>query len=111
MKESGSTARIVFPSTRLVYKGQQNVLLKEDAEKAPNTIYALNKLACEYMLAMYQKAFGIHYTIFRICVPYGSLIKSGTSYGTLGFFAKGQKSAEYSALWRWIFAKNFYPCI
>ena len=97
MKESGSTARIVFPSTRLVYKGQQNVLLKEDAEKAPNTIYALNKLACEYMLAMYQKAFGIHYTIFRICVPYGSLIKSGTAYGTLGFFlqkAKNQQNIE-----------------
>lgn len=97
MKESGSKARIVFPSTRLVYKGKQNALLKEGAEKEANTIYALNKLACEYMLAMYQKAFGIQYTIFRICVPYGSLIESGTSYGTLGFFlqkAKNQQDIE-----------------
>lgn len=97
MKESGSQARIVFPSTRLVYKGKQNTLLKEDAEKETNTIYALNKLTCEYILAMYQKAFGIQYTIFRICVPYGSLIKSKISYGTLGFFlqkAKNQQNIE-----------------
>lgn len=97
MKESGSQARIVFPSTRLVYKGKQNTLLKEDAEKETNTIYALNKLTCEYILAMYQKAFGIQYTIFRICVPYGSLIKSKISYGTLGFFlqkAKNQQDIE-----------------
>ena len=97
MKESGSQARIVFPSTRLVYKGKQNTLLKEDAEKETNTIYALNKLTCEYILAMYQKAFGIQYTIFRICVPYGSLVKSEISYGTLGFFlqkAKNQQNIE-----------------
>ena len=97
MKESGSQARIVFPSTRLVYKGRQNTLLKEDAEKETNTIYALNKLTCEYILAMYQKAFGIQYTIFRICVPYGSLVKSEISYGTLGFFlqkAKNQQNIE-----------------
>ncbi|MBF4517616.1 NAD-dependent epimerase/dehydratase family protein [Flavobacterium sp. ANB] len=97
MNESGSQARIVFPSTRLVYKGKQNTLLKEDAEKETNTIYALNKLTCEYILAMYQKAFGIQYTIFRICVPYGSLVKSEISYGTLGFFlqkAKNQQNIE-----------------
>lgn len=97
IKESGSQARIVFPSTRLVYKGKQNTLLKEDAEKETNTIYALNKLSCEYMLAMYQKAFGIEYTTFRICVPYGSLIESKMSYGTLGFFlqkAKNQQDIE-----------------
>lgn len=97
MKESGSQARIVFPSTRLVYKGKQNTLLKEDAEKETNTIYAINKLSCEYILAMYQKTFGIQYTIFRICVPYSSLIKSKLSYGTLGFFlqkAKNQQNIE-----------------
>lgn len=97
MKESGSQARIIFPSTRLVYKGKKNTLLKEDAEKETNTIYALNKLSCEYILAMYHKAFRIKYTIFRICVPYGSLVKSKISYGTLGFFlqkAKNQQNIE-----------------
>jgi len=62
--------------------------LKEEAEKEANTIYALNKLACEYLLAMYKKAFDIHYTVFRICIPYGSLIESETSYGTIGFFLR-----------------------
>lgn len=94
MKESGSNARLVFPSTRLVYKGKQNALLKEDAEKEANTIYALNKLTCEYILAMYQKAFGINFTIFRICVPYGSFVKGNKSYGTLGFFLQKAKNLE-----------------
>ena len=93
MKETGSSARIIFPSTRLVYKGRSNVSLKEDSEKETNTLYALNKLACEYLLAMYKNAFGVNYTVFRICVPYGSLIQSETSYGTIGFFLqKAMKS-------------------
>jgi len=86
IRDTGSQARIIFPSTRLVYKGQSGVLLKEDSEKETKTLYALNKLACENLLLMYKNAFGIKYTIFRICVPYGTLIEGEISYGTLGFF-------------------------
>lgn len=95
MCETGSKARIVFPSSRLVYKGQKNHLLKEDDPKETRTIYALNKLAAENMLWMYQNAFGIDYTIFRICVPYGNIFDDHFSYGTMGFFlSKAQKNED-----------------
>ena len=94
MKETSSRAKIVFPSTRLVYKGLSGVSLKEEAEKETKTIYALNKLACEYILEMYRNAFGINYTIFRICVPYGSMIEGATSYGTIGFFLQNAANGK-----------------
>ncbi|MBE0637414.1 MAG: SDR family oxidoreductase [Bacteroidales bacterium] len=86
MRESGCRARVIFPSTRLVYRGKKDHLLKEDDPKETRTIYAVNKLAAENLLWMYQNAFGIDYTIFRICVPYGNLFGNKYSYGTIGFF-------------------------
>ena len=41
-----SKAKIIFPSTRLVYKGK-NGILSEDSEKEFKTVYAINKYACE----------------------------------------------------------------
>ena len=79
--------RVVFPSSRLVYKGSNNPLA-EDAEKETKTVYAVNKLACEGYLAAYSNRFGIPYNVIRICVPYGSLLASEYSYGTIGFFLK-----------------------
>lgn len=83
--KQGAKGRLVFPSTRLVYKGQKDKLLNEDDEKEGKTIYAINKLACEQILAAYKNAFDVSYTIFRICVPYGQLIPGNYSFGTLGF--------------------------
>jgi UDP-glucose 4-epimerase len=74
--------RIVFPSTRLVYKGIENTPLVETAEKEAKTIYAQNKIACEQML----EESTLDFSIFRICVPYGNLIDEVYSYGTIGFF-------------------------
>lgn len=95
MRESGCRARVIFPSTRLVYRGKKDLLLKEDDPKETRTIYAVNKLAAENLLWMYQNAFGIDYTIFRICVPYGNLFDNHFSYGTIGFFLdKAQKGKD-----------------
>ena len=95
MRETGSKARIVFPSSRLVYKGKKNYALKEDDPKETRTIYAVNKLASENLLWMYQNAFGIDYTVFRICVPYGNMFDNYFSYGTMGFFlSKAQKKED-----------------
>lgn len=79
--------KIIFPSTRLVYKGAE-IPLTENAEKDSKTIYAVNKLACEGYLKAYSQSFDIPYTIFRICVPYGNLINNNYSFGTIGFFIK-----------------------
>lgn len=95
MRESGCRARVIFPSTRLVYRGKKDQLLKEDDPKETRTIYAVNKLAAENLLWMYQNAFGINYTVFRICVPYGNLFDNRFSYGTIGFFLdKAQKQED-----------------
>jgi UDP-glucose 4-epimerase len=82
--------RIIFPSTRLVYKGIENTPLLEESKKEHKTIYAKNKIACEHML---ERSI-VDYTIFRICVPYGNLIDSNYSYGTIGFFIEKASKGE-----------------
>jgi len=95
MKDTNCRARVVFPSSRLVYKGKKDQLLKEDDPKETRTIYAVNKLAAENLLWMYQNAFGVDYSVFRICVPYGNLFDNHFSYGTIGFFlSKAQKNED-----------------
>lgn len=86
MVQCQSRARVVFPSTRLVYKGQHATPLAENAEKAPMTLYALNKLASEHLLDMYANRYGISFTVFRICVLFGNRFAIPYSYGIVGFF-------------------------
>ena len=88
-----SRARIVFPSTRLVYKGRPGIQ-KEDAEKDFKTIYAINKYACEKYLEQYNRVFDVQYTILRICVPYGTLIPGASSYGTAEFMLSKAEKGE-----------------
>ncbi len=80
-------SRVFFPSSRLVYKGVPDPL-KEDDEKEFKTVYALNKFCCEQLLKIYSVHYGIPYTVFRICVPYGNLGDVPFSYGTIGFLMK-----------------------
>ena len=91
---SGYNPRIVFPSTRLVYKGVEKTPLVETAEKEAKTLYAQNKLSCESYLQMFANAFGIEYTTFRICVPYGNIFGGEYSYGTIGFFLNLARSGK-----------------
>lgn len=85
--------KVIFPSTRLVYKGYDKPL-KEDDEKESKTIYAANKLGCEGYLQAYHNSFDIPYTVFRICIPYGNLLSSDYSFGTVGFFIKQAKAGK-----------------
>ena len=79
--------KVIFPSSRLVYRGTENAL-KEDDPKEAKTVYAANKLACEFLLQAYNIRYGIPYSVVRICVPYGSLVSRDYSYGTIGFFVR-----------------------
>lgn len=90
VKDLEKKPKIIFPSTRLAYKGIEQPL-PEDAEKEAKTIYAANKLACERYLKMYANCFGITYTIYRICVPYGNQFDGEFSYGTVGAFLNRAK--------------------
>lgn len=85
--------KVIFPSTRLVYKGYDKPL-KETDEKECKTIYAANKIACEGYLQAYHDSFDIPYTIFRICIPYGNLLSTDYSFGTVGFFIKQAKAGK-----------------
>lgn len=93
IRKSSYRPRVIFPSTRLVYKGYDKPL-KETDEKESKTIYSANKLACEGYLQAYHHSFDIPYTIFRICIPYGNLLSTDYSFGTVGFFIKQAKAGK-----------------
>ncbi|RYZ23471.1 MAG: NAD(P)-dependent oxidoreductase [Chitinophagaceae bacterium] len=90
--------KIVFPSTRLVYKGMEAQPLAEDAEKEFKTVYASSKYNGEQYVEMYRNLFGIDYTVFRICVPYANLVAGALSYGTIGFFLDKARKGENISL-------------
>ena len=93
--ENVTNLRLIFPSTRLVYKGVTNKPLSEDDVKEAKTIYAQTKLRCEELLSESR----ITHTIFRICVPYGNLFGQEYSYGTIGFFLSRAKSGRSITLY------------
>lgn len=93
IRNSEYRPKIIFPSTRLVYKGIDKPLKEED-EKETKTLYAVNKLACEGLLQAYKASFDIPYTVFRICIPYGNLLSTDYSFGTVGFFIKQAKAGK-----------------
>ena len=93
IRNSAFRPKVVFPSTRLVYRGGDKPLKEED-EKESKTIYAVNKLACEGYLQAYHDSFDIPYTIFRICIPYGNMLSKDYSFGTVGFFIKQAKAGN-----------------
>ena len=83
IRRSPYRPKILFPSTRLVYRGGELPLLETDIQES-NTLYAANKIACEHYLSAYAKTFDIPYTIFRVCVPYANLLSDQYSFGTVG---------------------------
>lgn len=93
IRNSSYRPKVIFPSTRLVYKGYDKAL-KETDEKESKTIYSANKLACEGYLQAYHDSFDIPYTIFRICIPYGNLLSNDYSFGTIGFFINQAKEGK-----------------
>ncbi len=93
IRKSKFRPKLIFPSTRLVYKGVDKPLREED-EKETKTIYAVNKLACEGLLYAYRQSFDIPYTIFRVCIPYGNLLSNDYSFGTVGFFIRQAKAGK-----------------
>ena len=98
MRLSDSRAKLIFPSTRLVYEGVPG-RLAEDAGKEFKTIYAINKYACEQYLKMYHNMYGLQYCIFRICVPYGTMIPGASSYGTAEFMLGKARKGENITLY------------
>jgi len=92
-RRQNSKAKIVFPSTRLVYRGRPEAL-KEDDPKEFKTIYAVGKYSGEQYLSQYHNLFGINYCILRLCIPFGTEIPEASSYGTLEFMLSKAKAGQ-----------------
>jgi UDP-glucose 4-epimerase len=90
IRNSNYNPRVIYPSSRLVYKGSC-LQLKEDDPKEPKTVYALNKITCENILFAYKNTFDIPYTIYRIGVLYGNNLGTDYSFGTIGNFLNQAK--------------------
>jgi len=88
---STNRPRVIFPSSRLVYRGSEIPLI-ETAELEARTIYSNNKISCEQYLHTYSLLFDIPFTILRICVPYANNLSKEYSFGTVGNFTKQAKN-------------------
>ena len=97
-RKKHSDAVVVYPSTRLVYKGTASPI-KEEAEKDFKTIYSISKFACENYLRQFNCVYGVKFIIFRICVPYGSLIDNASSYGTCEYMLQKARNGEKIVLY------------
>jgi len=95
IKDLNSKPRVIFPSTRLLYKGGSEEALNEEAPLSPKSVYSNNKVACENYLRIFGENFGIEYTIFRISLPYASRISmEHVSYGVMAFLLKRAKEGK-----------------
>lgn len=63
--------KIVFASTYSVYGNLEKTQLTEEDEVNPNSFYALSKLAGERYIQLYERFFGLQYTILRYANVYG----------------------------------------
>lgn len=98
LSKSVHRPRVIFPSSRLVYAGRPGPLA-EDAQQTALTLYAQSKRSCEAYLAMYANAFGISYTVFRLCVPYGNELGGSYSFGTIGALLGRARKGENLSLY------------
>jgi len=63
--------KIVFASSRLVYKPTKSLPVSETAAIGPLSIYGIHKLTGEYYHLLYAHLYGMRATILRITNPYG----------------------------------------
>jgi nucleoside-diphosphate-sugar epimerase len=66
-----SRARIVFPSSRLVYDKCGGEPVSESHPLYPRSIYGVHKLTGEHYLSLYRELYGLQTVILRVTNPYG----------------------------------------
>lgn len=92
--------KIVFASSRLVYKPAESLPVPETAALEPLSIYGIHKLAGECYHLLYTHLYGMRSTILRITNPYGPFQRREQSrYGIINWFIqlaiKGQPLPVY----------------
>ena len=77
-------AKLVFAGSRLQYGKPSHLAVQEDDEGDPLCLHAVHKRTVEEYLNLYQKLFGVRFTIARITNPYGpGQPKGRTAYGVI----------------------------
>jgi UDP-glucose 4-epimerase len=81
------SAKIVFPSSRLVYGPNTELPATEAAPTAPLSVYGIHKRAAEEYLLLYQRLYGLRTSILRITNPYGPFQRPDQNrYGIVNWF-------------------------
>jgi UDP-glucose 4-epimerase len=80
-------AKIVFPSSRLVYGASPHQPTPESAPTAPLSVYGIHKWAAEQYLLLYERLYGLRVSILRITNPYGPFQRPEQNlYGVVNWF-------------------------
>lgn len=89
VKESASSARVVFASSRLVYGKIKDIPVKESHPTDPQSLYGIHKLLGEKYMGYYAHEFGMPTISLRIPNPYGprQQMKHG-KYSIVGWFLR-----------------------
>ena len=84
LREHNREAKVVFAGSRLQYGHPDRLPVGEDAPQEALCLHAIHKQTVEQYLALYQRLFGIRYTVARITNPYGpGQPTSRTAYGVV----------------------------
>lgn len=84
LRAQNRDAKVVFAGSRLQYGHVDRLPAAEDAQQAALSLHGLHKQTVEKYLDLYQRLFGIRYTVARITNPYGPGQPSGrTAYGVI----------------------------
>lgn len=95
VKTKNPDCQIIYPSSRLVYKDLPGEL-SEDSELEPKSIYSANKIFCENCLKIYNRMFGINFTVFRIAIPFGKMNPDADSFGIVSKLLQQGKNGKIS---------------
>lgn len=93
-RKSRSKAKLIYPSTRLIYKGNTGKKVRECDTLEFKSVYSVTKFSAEKYIEMYHKLYDMPYCILRICTPFGSLLSEYGDYGTIGFFVRQAEKGD-----------------
>jgi nucleoside-diphosphate-sugar epimerase len=84
LRAQNRDARVIIAGSRLQYGHVNQLPVREDAPQNALSVHALHKQAVEKYFELYNRLFGIRYTVARITNPYGPGQPAGrTAYGVI----------------------------
>jgi UDP-glucose 4-epimerase len=95
LRREGSTARVVFPGSRLQYGCARTLPVDEDHPLDPTSPYGLSKSVAERYHRFYHDVHGVRTTCLRISLPYGARQgRADRAFGIVGTFLAAAAAGE-----------------